>query len=687
METNEVARVLVTAGPDSQADRVLGILRRGDISLTASEAEDSAQLSRLLEEQGWDLILAFGDNPRLPPRQLLAHLREIQRDIPCLVFIDSSEEPRPLLALGAAEVVAGNELTHDGGHHRLVHRADREIRQLRERRENRRLTVGMQELERRYQRLLETTSDAVACLIEGMHIYANPAWCTFFGYDGEQQLLDIPFLDLVAEADVDNVRDFLRQPHTEGPTRCQFTALDRHGNGQPAVLESAAVPYHGHHGLQVRVTPVTGNIPRENEAARERSRDLVTELLNPISMREALMGAISEAVYARRHSTVLLVAFQGLDEVSRVLGKADTALLLADIGHLLNDLCPAGAIAGRTDSDEFCLLLPGSGESIHRETLQRLETLGDELRPQLPPKLSLTARPGMSVITDEAPDAETVLSRARHNRILRQQQDVELGSVEHSNVILETIQQALANDRLSLVYQPVVSLHEDGIERYEVRSRLIDGDHELHPPEFLEIANQHGMGEQIDRQVIRQALQVLCSSDNPRLRFIINLTQNSLTSSTLLPWLTNEMRERRIGGDRLVLQVSEIDIASAPETVETLCQQLQEPAIAMSVTHFGASLDPLGYLPRIPVHYAKLDRMWLANLDKDASQRERLQALVSSLHARGIRVIAPMIERIEMLPLLWQSQVNFVQGNCLQEPSDSLDFSFLRDEEISPFSF
>jgi hypothetical protein len=46
-----------------------------------------------------------------------------------------------------------------------------------------------------------------------------------------------------------------------------------------------------------------------------------------------------------------------------------------------------------------------------------------------------------------------------------------------------------------------------------------------------------------------------------------------------------------------------------------------------------------------------------------------------------------MIDHIDVLPLLWQADVNFVQGNCLQEPSDKMDFSFVQDEEITLDSF
>jgi EAL domain-containing protein (putative c-di-GMP-specific phosphodiesterase class I) len=79
----------------------------------------------------------------------------------------------------------------------------------------------------------------------------------------------------------------------------------------------------------------------------------------------------------------------------------------------------------------------------------------------------------------------------------------------------------------------------------------------------------------------------------------------------------------------------------------------------------------------------KLDRSLLQNIDVDTRQRERLHEVVGTLHGQGISVIAPMIEDIKLLPMLWQAKVNFVQGNCLQQAADRMDFGVFNEEELS----
>ena len=257
--------------------------------------------------------------------------------------------------------------------------------------------------------------------------------------------------------------------------------------------------------------------------------------------------------------------------------------------------------------------------------------------------------------------------------------------------ILLRLRQALDSGNFVLVFQPVVSLQADGLEHYEVRIRMQNpagSEAELlYPPDFLEVANQHGLGEEIDRWVLSQSLQILAQRSNPRLRFTVNLTQNSIIGATLLPWLVEQLRRSRQSSEQLILQVSELDIVSTPDKVVRFSQQLEELNIRLSVTHFGCSLEPFRHLAMVRSHFVKLDKALLQDLNVDTQQQTKLRSTVQELYSRGLLVIAPMIDHIDLLPLLWQASINMVQGNCLQEPSDSMDFSFLQDEEITLRSF
>jgi len=683
MNTAATYHILINEGAQGLADPVLGLLRRAGIRVVARELEGAQLPDEIPGGELHDLLLLFADVPGQANEALLRELQRSRHDTPCLLICQSPARWLPMLGLGAAGLFSDAQLTSATGQVQFVYQVHRELEQLTQRREARRALSTARELEQRLQSFMEQTSDAVACLHAGLHQYANAAWQSFFGVKSWMELETLPFLDFVAEGDVDKVRDFLRQTYVDTRPRCEFTALRRDGTELRAVLESSVVSLNGEAALQVIARAADGNVARLDAIHEAQNRDIRSGLLNEDSMIRIITQAISSAVHLQQHSAVLMISSHQLADIAVVLGKHDTHLLLRDIAAVLADRCPDDAMLGRFESGDFIALLPDADADQCQQLIDKLETLIPSLQQLVPPSLTLDFDIGAAMITDEAPDAETVMARARQHQTIRRHKLQRRGTNLDSTASLERLRQSLHDETLLLVYQPTVCLRADNREYYEVRIRLPAGDQLIHPAEFLDSANQHGYGERIDRYVVTHALRAIANQDNPNLRLTVNLTANSLLSRTMLTWLPQELQRQQQNPRQLILQISELDILSAPDIAADFCYQLRELGFEFSLNHFGCSLDPFRLLSQVSADYAKLDQSLLQHIDIDARQRERLQEVVASLHAQGVRVVAPMIEDVELLPLLWQANVNFVQGNCLQHPSTHMDFGLFRSEEVS----
>lgn len=687
MERESIYRILLTSGNDPAAEQLLNLLRRAGLSVQGRDITAEETLTDTLASEPWHLILAFSANRQPAVNSILAHLQETLLDIPCIVIDnDPTRAGADSLTRGAADVFDIDALLQEGGQQHFVHRVQRELQQIGERRERRRLAVALQEIEQHYHHLLDNTTDPVAWLSDGLYQYCNPAWLDFLGHEEADELLYTPLLDQVAESDVDPTRHCLRKvmdPQGTEPadTRCTLKMRHRDGSMIPVELDCTVINHQGERTLQIHLSPATGTTSERNATHDLAGRDLVTGLPARKRMLDAITRQVSRAVYDGETATLVVLELENFDAVKSVTGRGDSNLILSDFTGELRRLSPPEAHCGRISDSGFAVLLPGnSGPDALLEQVPELNRILQEL---LPDRLQCRLTAGMAIISGESADAETLLVRAQHNRVLRINQRTELGTEARQHRQLAQIRKALDEDGLSLVYQPVVSLREDGLERYEVRVRLRDGKQLIPPAEFLETVTQHGMGAELDRRVISKTLDLLASGEHENLRLFLNVTLNSVTDSALLGWLAEALRERRLPARLLILQVSEIDALSAPRHVEAFCERLHELDLGVSITHFGGAMDPFQYLKPLSAAYIKLDRSLLSGIDRDAGQRDRLQQLVKGLHARGILAIAPMVERMELLPLLWQSKVNFVQGNVLREPSAALDFGFVQDEEIT----
>lgn len=697
MDQTPTINVLIVADLLADGERLITLLRKSGFSVHAEAVRDEDFLRERLLLRAWDLLFVYSGNLRLSFDRLQAVLQEMELDLPC-IRLGFAAAIYPSVETIADNVYfnSASDLSDPQQCTLLIHQVRHALNALQGRRELRRSAAALKDLQQRYQLLLESSAEAIGYLHDGVHLYANPAYAALFGYAEAAALRSVAFLDLVQEQDVAAVQQFLRVSRQSPAAPCVFHALTAGATVTRLSMECALVNYGEERSIQIIARPLTGNLDQQHLARVLQGQDLVTELLNRSSLTSRIEQAIATAIYDHQHSALLLFRLNGFEDFVTIAGRSASNLLLAGAARILREAVPDQTVAGRSAGNEFAVLLPITAGADSERLLSTLrlalhEKVQEELQGRQPADAPITVGAGSAVVNDLAPTAEAMLERARHNLTVREVAKLSNQPVPEAygtpGQMYARLERAFVNEDFLLVFQPVVSLKEDRVERYEIRIRLRDKDQLIYPPRFLELANQYGLGERIDRWVTEKSLQLLQNRDDPNLQLTINLTQNSISSIDFLPWLTQQLNATRLSANRIVLQISELDIVSAPERLTQFCNQLQKLQIPLSVAHFGCMLSPFKYLPNSGVDFVKLDKSLLDNIGSDPAQREKLNTTVNSLHARGVLVIAPMIDHIDVLPLLWQADVNFVQGNCLQEPSDKMDFSFVQDEEITLDSF
>ncbi len=694
MEENLKINVLIAADQFSDGELLVSTLRKAGYSVHAESVTDEVHLRERLLQMHWDILFLIPDGQIMPLPRLFATMAEIDQDI-CFISLGKlhDEDGSPLSPPENCVICMKSDLNKPKARTEFLRLVHRELDNLNTRRKLRKTGAALKELQERYQLLMMSASDAVAYLREGLFLHANYAYLALFGFDTEAQLKQHTFLDLVDEQDVDQVRKFLSESSKKGESRCVFLGITAPNSRTRLSLECANSEFGNEPCIQVVIRHALGNIPQQQKQKSQAHLDLLTNLMNRNAICAEIDQAITTGVYEQIASVIILLKLEEFGDYALLNGKSAANLLLGDAAKLVRAKAPDNAIIGHFGDAEFILLLNNDHSYTQEHFLTDLTaSLNGALAPMSarPGKLQFSA--GLAIINELTPSASVAVSRARHHLVaransLQEQPIVQTETYGNAGEMFKRLEQAFEQEDFLLVFQPIVNLKEDGIERYEVRIRLQDHGHLIYPPRFLELANQHGLGERIDRWVCEKSLQILRARDNPALKLTINLTHNSIISTEFLPWLRAQMQSERIIADQISLQISELDVVSAPDQVYRFCEQLKALGFILSITHFGCTLSPVNSSALEDATFVKLDRSLLHEIDNDLIQRDKLNSTVSSLHARGLLVVAPMIEKIDLLPLLWQANINLVQGNCLQEPSADLDFSFVQDEELTLNSF
>lgn len=422
-------------------------------------------------------------------------------------------------------------------------------------------------------------------------------------------------------------------------------------------------------------------------------RDPYTGLYQQDYLVQALEHALNQCVKGEIVATLGLLQLENFYEIRSWVGKSEANLLLSDIAYVLQKSLPDSVLLCRCHHYEFGVLLLNNHSINARLITDRVKlALLRAVSDSIPPQLELKCAVGLAGLESNIPSAEAMFARARHNLSLRHCHRYR--ELVHSpitpEVALQRLRAALQENKLQLSFQPTVSLQVDELQHYEIRCHLAPGEDLLPTRLLIETAARNALGEDIDRLIIRRAIGLLQGKgqgkgqekEREKLRLTINISHNSLVSPKFFDWIQAQLINRPNIASQLVFQLSEIDVLIAQHHMGNFCHQLQQLKLKLSISNFGCTNDPFRYLSLLNAHFVKLDASLLERLSTQ-SDTKQLSSTIDRLHENGLLVIAAMVEKMSLLPLLWRARTDFVQGNCLQEPSSSMGFAFLKEETLS----
>jgi EAL domain-containing protein (putative c-di-GMP-specific phosphodiesterase class I) len=90
--------------------------------------------------------------------------------------------------------------------------------------------------------------------------------------------------------------------------------------------------------------------------------------------------------------------------------------------------------------------------------------------------------------------------------------------------------------------------------------------------------------------------------------------------------------------------------------------------VHVALDHFGAGGSSLATLTRLPIDVLKLDRSFLARVDRDPQDRALCESVVGIGRALGVDVVAEGVETPGQLGALCGFRCGFAQGFLLSRP-------------------
>ncbi len=435
-----------------------------------------------------------------------------------------------------------------------------------------------------------------------------------------------------------------------------------------------------------RLAELAGEQERtQDQLAQLTDQDPLTGLMNRRRFHTELGRWIQRAVRYQRPLSLLFIDVDQFKYVNDTLGHAAGDKFLSEIATLLARDMRETDLVGRLGGDEFGVLLPetnAEGANLVAQRFLQLLHQTDFVIEQR--RLHGSASIGVATCPDHGRDVETLLTRAdiamyrakqngRNRFHVFSDEDLSLDNKMRATIYWEErIKQALRDDRLRLLYQPIRPLAGQQREAYEVLLRLVDeNDRLIAPGEFLETAERSGLIEEVDLRVVRMACETQAQRlrEGRKLHLSVNLSGYQFNNLAVGEAIEDIIRESGADATRLTFEITETSALQNVGLAEKFIRRLKGLGCRFALDDFGAGYTSLSHLRNIPLDAIKIDGCFVQRLDQSPRDQALVEAVTGMGHALGLEVTAEFVENESTLRLLERMGVDHAQGYHIGRPA------------------
>ena len=664
--------LLVIDNSPDHAQVINSYLRNAGVAVRVINASSFEELESALREKSPFLIL-IGTQP--PVSMNIARITQTAdlHAVPVALQLDpeNATQIRAAIATHPVLVINANE------NNQLMEVVKQHMSGGKTAREYSDLTHKLEELQHRYDLILDSARDSIAYIHEGLHVYANRAYLDLLQLRNPGEVEGISFLDLMTTDSGTDLKRLLRDMHHDifPGESLSVTLSTPTGNAMKVELTFSPAKFNGEQCIQMVVREQDANLVLQEELERLRRTDQLTQMINRQTFTKELSTLIEEERGDDSKYAVLYIEADGISDLHEDLGMEGIDTFIMDLANVISGCIESADIPARFSDHGFVVLAKRDKNLVLQDTCDRiLENYSNHIIDLEDRTMSASCSIGMATIGTLTRDAKEVIAQARSafkqavqtgNTLVRFKPALTtVSSGEADRDWVERIHYALNNHDFYTVQQSIVDLEGENEGLFENTTFMREDQGDTPVGEFMLAAERNSLGSTIDRRVIPQLMVAIAGTGD---KHIIALSMNSIMDFSFPNWFQRMLDETEVEGSQLVLQVSAIGAELNLKPTRRLIQELKRMGCGVVLSDFNNELRTTQLLEHLPVDMVKLSPGLAQGLSSNVPNQEVIRAVVRAVEPYGIKIIADEVTDATDLAVLWQCGVKLVTGDFLNE--------------------
>src|SRR3569623_16634 len=530
-------------------------------------------------------------------------------------------------------------------------------------------------LKLQFERLMEAAGDAVFQLdCQGMVLYASRRARAVIG---PECAVGVNLTSLVNQDDRTTIVHAIKQIERTGEP-CRINVRMRAGG----VLDwfELQITAFENSASCTELLAVGRNISGQ-QATEERLRHLAThDALTGLPNRSLLADRLRMAMaHARRVGggfTVLAIDLDGFKKVNDALGHPVGDILLRMASERLRDTLRDVDTLARVGGDEFVAVLPNTLNEMDVQIVARRMISAIPLPFEIQGHaLYVSTSIGAATYPDHGDSevkllahADAAMYRAKETGKARcvMYSHMKFTKPEHDVYLHAAMFEAVRNGEFLVHYQPIVHAGTREIMGFEALMRWNHPELGLvSPAQFIPMAESNGLINLLGAWVLKAACVQIKRFEKAAGRPLyvsVNVSPRQFRNDQFLGIMEDAMTLSGLGGDQLLLEITEGTLMSDPEHAETLLTAITARGVRIAIDDFGTGYSSLAYLKRFPIATLKIDRAFVKELPESIKDAAICNVVLCLANHLNLTTVAEGVENEQQLNFLSSQGCALIQG-------------------------
>lgn len=460
-------------------------------------------------------------------------------------------------------------------------------------------------------------------------------------------------------------------------------------NGSAGVAEFAytQTQWQGELAYLVFMYDVTDLKIAKQEANYQAMHDALTGLSNRRFFIQYLDNMIEANRLSHSPFSLVLIDVIGFGKINETFGFKSSDAILVEIAHRLKTTMRASDVVARLGSDKFALLLRGveNQEMLQSLVKKVIQGFAEPIR-LAEGSLNVSIKMG-GVIHPNYGHGSVELLKMADAALAQAKNSSNLHFVVFSDFILAAsgnafsleaeLSQAVAQKEFVLVYQPQMNVVTGECVGVEALLRWNHPNKGLISPNvFLSLLEMNGRIVSLGEWILEQALLKIKEWQfrGTGIRLAINLSATQFIQQDFAQLLHRKLQEYDVSAKQLAIEVTESVILLDPHRMVEQLQRIHEMGVEIHLDDFGKNYGSVTRLKQLPFDVVKIEPQLIQGLSENPENKIMVKALVETIRAFGMEVVAEGVETAEQQAVLMEVGCNFHQGYLYAQPMDEKVF-------------